>query len=55
MKVLTVDNSPANIDILGHILKQNGLNVSLASNVEIEQKRSAIGPDCVKTQSRQYY
>ena len=32
MKVLMVDDTPSNLDILGHILKHVGLNVSVAPN-----------------------
>ena len=32
MKVLMIDDTPSNLDILGHILKQVGLNVSVALN-----------------------
>jgi len=38
MKVLIVDDTPQNIDILGHILKQGGLNISVAPNAELAQK-----------------
>lgn len=38
MKVLIVDDTPANIDILGHFLKQSGLDISIALNGEIAQK-----------------
>jgi PAS domain S-box-containing protein len=35
MKVLIVDDTPTNIDILGHILKQGGLDISVAPNGEV--------------------
>ena len=38
MKVLIVDDIPSNIDIIGHILKQGGLHISVAQNAEIAQK-----------------
>ena len=38
MKVLMVDDTPSNLDILGHILKQVGLNVSVALNGTIALK-----------------
>lgn len=38
MKVLIVDDTLQNIDILGHILKQGGLSISVAPNAEIAQK-----------------
>lgn len=38
MKVLIVDDTPQNIDIIGHILKQGGLNISIAPNAEIARK-----------------
>ena len=38
MKVLMVDDTPSNLDILGHILKHVGLNVSVAPNGTIALK-----------------
>jgi signal transduction histidine kinase len=38
MKVLIVDDTPANIDVLGHFLKQSGLDISIALDGEIAQK-----------------
>ena len=38
MKVLIVDDTPANIDILGHFLKQSELDISIALNGEIAQE-----------------
>ncbi len=38
MKILMVDDTPSNLDILGHILKQVGLNVSVAPNGTIALK-----------------
>jgi diguanylate cyclase (GGDEF)-like protein len=38
MKVLLVDDTPENLDILGHILKGNGLIISVAPNGEIALK-----------------
>lgn len=38
LNILIVDDTPENIDILGHILKQGGLNISVAPNAEIAQK-----------------
>lgn len=38
MKVLMIDDTPSNLDILGHILKQVGLNVSVALNGTIALK-----------------
>ena len=38
MKVLMIDDIPSNLDILGHILKQVGLNVSVALNGTIALK-----------------
>ena len=38
MKVPMVDDTPSNLDILGHILKQVGLNVSVALNGTIALK-----------------
>ncbi len=38
MKVLIVDDTPANIDILARFLKQNGLDLSIAPNGEIALK-----------------
>ncbi|MBT5868336.1 MAG: response regulator [Nitrospinaceae bacterium] len=34
MKILIVDDTPANLDILGHILQRSNLNVSFAPNGE---------------------
>ncbi len=34
MKILIVDDTPANLDILGHILQRSGLEVSIAPNGE---------------------
>ena len=36
MKVLMIDDTPSNLDILGHILKQVGLNVSVAQWLSME-------------------
>lgn len=38
MKILMVDDTPSNLDILGHILKQVGRNVSVAPNGTIALK-----------------
>ena len=38
MKVLMIDDTPSNLDILGHILKHVGLNVSVAPNGTIALK-----------------
>ena len=38
MKVLIVDDTPANIDILARFLKQNGLDLSVAPDAEIALK-----------------
>ena len=38
MQVLMVDDTPSNLDILGHILKHVGLNVSVATNGTIALK-----------------
>jgi signal transduction histidine kinase len=38
MKILIVDDTPANIDILGHFLRQSGLEISIAPDGEIAQK-----------------
>ena len=38
MKILMVDDTPSNLDILGHILKHVGLNVSVAPNGTIALK-----------------
>lgn len=38
MKVLIVDDTPANINILGHFIKKSGLDISVAPNAEIAQK-----------------
>jgi DNA-binding response OmpR family regulator len=35
MKILIVDDTPANLDILGHILQRSGLEVSFAPKGEI--------------------
>tara|TARA_B100000745_G_scaffold144496_1_gene94588 strand:- start:883 stop:1029 length:147 start_codon:yes stop_codon:yes gene_type:complete len=34
MKILIVDDTPANLEILGHILQRSGLEVSIAPTGE---------------------
>lgn len=38
MKVLIVDDTPANIDLLGHILKNQGLSISVAPRAKLAQE-----------------
>jgi two-component system cell cycle response regulator len=48
MKVLMVDDTSANLDILGHILKLSGLNVSVALDMKKAPETARIGkPDLI--------
>ncbi len=48
MNILIVDDKPENIQIIGHILKQGGLNISVAPNAEIADKIiSKAKPDLI--------
>ena len=48
MSVLIIDDTPDNIQIVGHFLKQAGLNISVAPNAETaEQLLTKIKPDLI--------
>ena len=48
MKVLMVDDTPANLNILGHILKQGGLDVSVALDMKKALETARISkPDLI--------
>jgi diguanylate cyclase (GGDEF)-like protein len=48
MSVMIIDDRPENIQIVGHFLKQAGLNISVAPNAEVaEQLLAKVKPDLI--------